>query len=521
MTTQSICVDELITRFSDESEFALIDVREEGVFTRGHLLAASNLPLSRIELLIEDAIPRTHTEIILCDEPTAARAIRILNELGYENLTVLTGGLSSWSLSGRKLFSGVNVPGKAFGEYIENARGTPALSATELKLLLESENPPLLLDTRTPEEHSSYCIPGALSCPNGELVWRALHHIKSPDQVVIAHCAGRTRSIIGAQTLIDAGIANPVYSLENGTLAWAFENYELEYNANRPLSAPKSEQHDLAMSAARRLRGRHAIGVIERSTLEDWRLDADRSVYVFDVRSGEEFSNLTLPGAYHVPGGQLVQNVDRYLVTRGARVVLFDTDGVRASATGAWLRQMGWREVYTLTLDITDEALSAPPRIDEISPPTVDDAALESILAQNTGIVVDIRRSVDYRRGHIPGAWFLTRARLDEDYSRLPALTDIVLIADDLQYAALIISELESRGRRVWMLDGAMDAWRRSGRDIETGTNHLASEPDDTHLDALDFDESTVANREGRDYLEWEIALVRQLEGDPGAPYAR
>ena len=165
MTTQQISADELRTRFTNETEFALIDVREEGVFTRGHLLAASNLPLSRLELLIEEAVPRVHTEIILCDEGTALRASRVLNDLGYDNLTVLTGGLSTWTLNGGKLFSGVNVPGKAFGEYIEHSRETPALSAAELKALLESANPPVLLDTRTPEEHRSYCIPGAISCP--------------------------------------------------------------------------------------------------------------------------------------------------------------------------------------------------------------------------------------------------------------------------------------------------------------------------------------------------------------------
>ena len=519
MEIRQISADELRTRFSVESEFALIDVREVGVFTRAHLLAASNLPLSRLELLIEEAVPRGQTEIILCDEGTARRAAQVLNELGYENLTLLTGGLSAWTLNGGKLFSGVNVPGKAFGEYIEKARGTPALTATELKTLLDSEDPPVLLDTRTPEEHRSYCIPGALSCPNGELVFRALHAIESPHQLVVAHCAGRTRSIIGAQTLIDAGLPNPVCSLENGTLAWVFEDYDLEQNANRPLPVPGSDDRDLALASAQRLRERHAIGVIELSILQRWRLDAERTVYVIDVRSAEEYLMRTLPGARHIPGGQLVQNVESYLVTRAARIVLFDTDGVRATASAAWLKQMGWNDVHTLTLDNTDANLAPPALAEEAGPPTVDGSALENILAENTGIVVDIRTSVEYHRGHVPGAWFLTRARLDQDYRRLPPATDIVLIADDLDYAAILITELESRGRRVWMLDGSMTAWKRSGRSIETGASHLASEPDDVHLDAYDFDDPAIQAREGRAYLEWEIGLVHQLEGDPGAPY--
>ena len=520
MALARIGADELRTRFATEGEFALIDTREEGSFTRGHLLAASNLPLSRLELLIEDAVPRVQTEIVLCDEGTVQRALSTLQDLGYENLAVLSGGISAWSLSGGKLFSGVNVPGKAFGEYIEKSRGTPALSASELKQLLDSDNPPVLIDTRTPEAHRSYCIPGALSCPNGELVFRALHAVVSPDQLVVAHCAGRTRSIIGAQTLIDAGLPNPVCSLENGTLAWEFENYDLETNANRPLPVPGNNDRSPGLASAKRLRERHDIDVIQRPTLEDWRLDAERTVYVIDVRSAEEYAKRTLPGARHVPGGQLVQNVDSYLVTRGARVVLFDTDGVRASASGAWLKQMGFEEVHTLTLDAADSSLAPPAPADEPGPPTVDGAALENILAGETGIAVDIRTSVQYRRGHVPGAWFLTRARMDQDYLRLPSATDIVLIANDPDYAALVITDLESRGRRVWLLEGAMHAWRRSGRSVETGMSCLASEPDDVHLDSFDFDEPSAQAREGRAYLEWEIGLVHQLEGDPGAPYA-
>ena len=520
MELTRINVDELRARFTTEDEFALIDTREEGSFTRAHLLAASNLPLSRLELLMEEAVPRVQTEIVVCDESTAPRAVQTLQDLGYENISVLAGGLSGWSLSGGKLFSGVNVPGKAFGEYIEESRGTPKLTAAELKTLLDGDNPPVLIDTRTPEEHRSYCIPGALSCPNGELVLRALHAINSPERLVVAHCAGRTRSIIGAQTLIDAGLPNPVRSLENGTLAWVFEDYALETDANRPLPMPGNNDHAVGLASAKRLRERHDVGVIQLPTLEDWRHDAERTVYVIDVRSAEEFSKRTLPGARHVPGGQLVQSVDSYLVTRGARVVLFDTDGVRASASGAWLKQMGWSEVHTLTLDATDASLSPPRPAAEPGPPTLDGAALENILAGETGIAVDIRSSVQYRRGHVPGAWFLTRARLDEDYLRLPGATDIVLIADEPDYASLVIADLESRGRRVWLLEGAMNAWQRSGRTVETGMRFLASEPDDVHLDADDFDDPAIQAREGRAYLEWEIGLVHQLEGDPGAPYA-
>ena len=161
--------------------------------------------------------------------------------------------------------------------------------------MLESDEPPLLLDTRTPEEHQSYCIPGAISCPNGELVYRALHAINSPEQLVVTHCAGRTRSIIGAQTLIDAGLPNPVCSLENGTLAWIFEDYLLENNANRPLPVPGNDDRKPGLESAGRLRERHGIGVIDLATLESWRLDGERTVYCVDVRGAKSLPSEALP----------------------------------------------------------------------------------------------------------------------------------------------------------------------------------------------------------------------------------
>ena len=45
----------------DEQELALIDVREQGTFSESHLLFAVCVPLSRLELLIGDLVPRKDT----------------------------------------------------------------------------------------------------------------------------------------------------------------------------------------------------------------------------------------------------------------------------------------------------------------------------------------------------------------------------------------------------------------------------------------------------------------------------
>ena len=63
---------------------------------------------------------------------------------------------------------------------------------------------------------------------------------------------------------------------------------------------------------------------IDRRTLEAWRGDATRTLYVFDVRDPAEYQAGHVAGAISAPGGQLVQATDQYVGTLGARIVLVD-----------------------------------------------------------------------------------------------------------------------------------------------------------------------------------------------------
>src|SRR5205807_392165 len=82
-------------------------------------------------------VPRKTTRIILCDddEGLAARAARVLHDAGYTDITCLAGGVSAWEAAGYVLFSGMHVPSKAFGEFIEHEAGTPSIAPQELAAL--------------------------------------------------------------------------------------------------------------------------------------------------------------------------------------------------------------------------------------------------------------------------------------------------------------------------------------------------------------------------------------------------
>ena len=68
--------------------------------------------------------------------------------------------------------------------------------------------------------------------PGAELVLRAGRVAPDPETTIIVNCAGRTRSIIGTQSLINAGVANKVVALRNGTIGWNLAEQDLDMARN-------------------------------------------------------------------------------------------------------------------------------------------------------------------------------------------------------------------------------------------------------------------------------------------------
>src|SRR5438445_7172106 len=335
--TSIVPASTLKTMLNDGAELALIDVREEGEFGRGHLLFACNLPLSRIELRIDALVPRQTTRVVLCDadDGLAQRAAARLLILGYDNLALLAGGVAAWRAAGYELFSGVNVPSKAFGEFVEHHDDTPRLAAEEIKAKLDAGADMVILDSRPMSEYRVMSIPTGIDCPGAELVHRVHDVAPSPETLVVVNCAGRTRSIIGAQSLINAGIPNKVVALRNGTMGWSLAGFACD--SGKTARAPDVSRDGLAWgkTAAERVARRFGIARIDLATLERWRADAARTLYLFDVRDPREYAAGHVPGAVSAPGGQLVQATDQYVGTLGSRIVMIDPAEVRAVITAS------------------------------------------------------------------------------------------------------------------------------------------------------------------------------------------
>ena len=213
----------------DDAELALVDVREELIFSQNHLLWARSVPLSRLELRFARLVPRKTTRIILCDDSDGVvdRAATILADAGYTDLSYLDGGVTAWEKAGFVTFSGVHVPSKAFGEFVEHDSTTPSVSASDLDAMMRNGNDIKVLDSRPFDEYSRISIPTGVNVPGAELVLRVRDIVPSPNTMIVVNCAGRTRSIIGAQSLINAGVPNRVMALRNGTMGWHLAGFDL------------------------------------------------------------------------------------------------------------------------------------------------------------------------------------------------------------------------------------------------------------------------------------------------------
>ena len=519
---------ELRRRILGDGELALIDVREVSAYARGHIFYAACLPLGRLELLAPTLLPCFGVPMVVCDggEGLASRAAARLSAFGYRDVAMLAGGSGAWAAEGGELFSGTNVPSKAFGEFVEHRERTPSLSAEELKTLADSGAGILILDSRPVDEYRAHCIPGGVCVPGAELAYRVHDLAGAPDTRVVVNCAGRTRSIIGAQSLINAGVEN-VASLRNGTMGWRLAGFALEFGATGSYPPISAAGRAKAKRAAARVAQRFGVRYLERGGYEAWRRESDRrTLYVFDVRSPEEFEAGHLPGAVSAPGGQLVQESDGFAPVLRSRVVLVDDDGVRATMTASWLVQMGGHEVAVLAGALQPDALERGPErrpvlgLAEARRRTMDAAHLRTLLARGKARVVDLGRSGSYRRAHLPGAVFARRTHLAEVLPNLPGSAELVLTSENGDLARLAAGEAEELARRpVHVLSGGTEAWRAAGHPMESGGAIPDDQPDDRWLKPYERDEGV--EQAMKDYLTWELGLVEQTERDGTAHWIR
>ena len=519
--TNYVTPDELKAMLSDGGELALMDMREEGAHSQSHLFYAAPMPLSVLELRAGSLVPRLGTRVVLVDADgrLVDRAAAKLTEMGYTDVACLRGGNAAWEAAGYVLFSGVHVPCKAFGEYVEHHYDTPHIEAEALQAMRDAGDDLVILDSRPMDEYQVMNIPDGIDCPGAELACRVHDLAPDPSTTVIVNCAGRTRSIIGAQSLINAAIPNPVMALKNGTMGWHLAGYELERGQSRMAPTPSEEALGKAQACAQAAAQRFKVPHIDRATLAQWRDEAEqRTLYILDVRDPAEYAAGHPVGVANAPGGQLVQGIDEWCGTLGARVVLVDDTGVRATMTASWLVQMGWDvavldgglDGFEMTTEIPRQG---PAGIGQAAENEISPAELVARIDADDVLVVDLAPSRDYDKGHVPGAWWAVRARLADSLPKLAEKSLLVLTSPDAIVARLAAPEASLlTAMPVAVLSGGTAAWQEAGHSLDQGLRNLADERDDTWLKPYDSP-GNVEDRM-RAYLTWEVDLLQDIDRD-------
>jgi rhodanese-related sulfurtransferase len=534
VVTNGVAADSTFARISatalkameaDGKELAILDPREEGIFGEAHLLYAVNLPLSKLELNVFRMVPRNSTRIVLSDggEGMSERAAVKLRELGYTDVAILDGGYPAWKQAGYEIFSGMSVAGKAFGEWITVNYQPPTMTPEEVQKRIAAGEKVLILDSRPSNEYVNMNIPGSINVPVSELVFRFFQLGVSPDTLVVVNCAGRTRSLIGAQTLINAGISNHVAAMRGGTMAWQMAGFPLEYGSTRHAPEPWGTNLQKALETAQRVADRFGVKTIDSQQLEVFKSDKDRSLYIIDLRTPDEYRAGHRSDSTYGWGVQLVQGMDKYAATSNARVVLIDNYMVRALMTASWMVQADWPETYVLAKPFEGASLVSGdykpfvPGVDQIQLPRIGSAELSALLRTKKVTVIDVADSLSYKRGHIPGAWFAIRSRLEESLTALPRSSSFVVTGDDPALVALSARDLAKlSGKPVSILEGGNAAWRKAKLPLTPGFENLAAKTDDIfrqpflwgQFEAMSPEFKQAANA----YFAWELQLPEQLE---------
>lgn len=483
------------------SEIALIDVREEGLYAQAHPLFAANLPMSRLELDSYSRIPRRSTRIVVyadgddssalptggtsnvagatgavgtsrkqqasraepdrlhaaedSEDELVKRALKCLWELGYTQVTALEGGLQGWRNSGGELFSGVNVPCKAFCELLDATRHdtaadhehapTTSFSADEVKEFMDGTAQTVILGPTSADPFQ-----------------------RSED------AAGSARAVAVAAGAVYASV------------------------------------RDVERMRADRARTTYLFDVRTEGEYEAGHLPGSRNVphgqlvHKLDLYAPVRGARIVVIGTGSETDGVRASLTASWLAQMRVETYVLEGYGPETlSRTGRWRAPMP---------DLQETFGSFRPTAPVLP------ARLSGWLTSSTDtLVLDVGSSARFAKEHIPGSWFVLRSQLQRAVRVLPKPLHYVVTSDEDNFSSLAASDLASlTDAAVHVLQGGVDSWRRGGFAVQAGVDQMLSPPIDKyrrpHEGTHSRNEDAVL--EMKAFLEWKKRLVDQLRRD-------
>ena len=487
---------------NDGNEVALIDVRDKADFVTDHLWLAVNIPFADIEMRIQRFVPRMNTRIILCDADGALsdRAARALNGLGYTDVFCMESGLKRWVAAGFPLVSGDYVVAHAFGFHIEALYNTPVVTAGELMNKLENQEDIVIIDARDPRDYQRASIPGSINIPAADVARQIPTLIRDDSTQIVVHCAGVTRAALGAQTLINARVPNPVASLLHGTKGWFLEGGQLVGGQRSIPGKPSVGAKAFAKTAATSFAKNFDLRYLNLREVQLWQCEnPDRTCYLVDVRSHDEYLDGHVQHSINIPGGELAGMTIDHIATYQARLCLIDSgDCARAEITASWMLQSGWSDIVILKDWREDGETVTGPECNNFSEQHQFEASsispdrLAALLPRNNVAIIDFSHSNEFIAAHIPGANWCLRSTLPDALATIENVPLWVLSSTDGYIAKVIANELiQLTDHDICYLEGGNYAWSDNGYPTESGSKNMLSDIRDIDPALLEKPEAT------------------------------
>ena len=249
------------------------------------------------------------------------------------------------------------------------------------------------------------------------------------------------------------------------------------------------------------------------------------TLYAIDVRSLEEYCAGHIPGFLWIPGGQAIQRADDFVPLRSGTIV-FACDGIARSVVATyWYQRMGFKKVHALAGGIRAWVENGLP-LEKGEPPRqvlgleqarrllqcIAPDELSARMDQREELtILDVSLSSEYKSGHLPRVCWISRGWLELKITEIFPSRDrpaVVSCPDGEQSTFAAATLLELGYRRVSVLEGGVQSWKRQGQLLETGLTRALVEPQD-----VVFSASLTGDKEAmRRYLEWEMELGRKYQ---------
>ena len=480
------------TLYEQAIPFCLIDCRERRDYANGHWFGSTNIPLSILPTRLPFLCPDRNFPIHFLDWEDAASiaAMRYMEKLGYQNIMPHNTTQPTDPVVG--YVQGEYVWSKAFGEVV--AHHSDILEVTPKEYMTDFQHAQLV-DVRPTGEYNRFTLPSSISLPNS-LLLANMERLNNHADMVLLHCAGRTRSIIGAHTIKAAGYSGNFGIFRGGTQAWELYGFAREHGASRTMA----ENTESTEFVANFLNRTHIpFTHIQLTEIHEF-IETNSDHLIFDV--SDDAANGVLVGAniIKISGTNLVQQTDRSIARYHLPILLFDIkSGSRAAFAAYWLSRMGF--YVKIAIADADHFQFSSQKYNAVREKS-DQKLIEKWVDNGTRIF-DFRLSSEFASGHIDSSrWQNISFMLNQK----PDMDTIGVIAPCHKIGDMIFEILTDIG---WKIDGIY-VWQDQQFDpIILASTVAKSNQNQTPIDksALFAGRHFGVLKDAQNYLAWEEGL--------------